>query len=349
MKRILNKNEFNPNGVGLKNGNFIGLPFDETSANVVLVGIPWDVTVSYREGTALAPQAILDASVQLDLYDADVKDAWKLGIYMRPIEKSMLGIRNIIRPRASAYIDFLEKGGVVETDKGMVKILNEINSHCQNVSEWIREHCAELLEAGKMVGLIGGDHSVPFGFLQALSEKYGDFGVLHIDAHHDLRQSYEGFTWSHASVFYNALRIKEISKLVQVSIRDFCEEEVQMVSMQAGRIEVFYDQQLKESRFKGMNWNGQCDQIISHLPQNVYISFDIDGLSPVFCPSTGTPVPGGLEFDEAVFLLKKVVESGRKIIGFDLVEVGNNEWDANVGARLVYKMCNLMGQSSGKI
>jgi agmatinase len=190
---------------------------------------------------------------------------------------------------------------------------------------------------------------VPLGYLKALAEKYADFGVLQIDAHHDLRNSYEGFSCSHASIFYNALEIKEISKLVQVGIRDYCEEEVQKTEIEKDRIIVFYDQQLNENRFSGINWNTQCNEVVSKLPENVYISFDIDGLNPKLCPETGTPVPGGLEYSEVVYLLKRIVESGRKIIGFDLCEVGNNEWDANVGARLVYKMCNLMGKSLKRI
>jgi len=202
------------------------------------------------------------------------------------------------------------------------------------------------LEKGIYVGIIGGDHSVPLGFLKALAEKHSDFGILQIDAHHDLRNSYEGFTFSHASIFNNALEIQNISKLVQVGIRDYCDEEVEKVSDEGDRISVFYDQQLKENRFCGLNWNLQCEKIIKELPEKVYISFDIDGLDPKLCPNTGTAVPGGLEFSETIFLLKKLVESGRKIIGFDLCEVGNNEWDASVGARVLFKLCNLMGKSS---
>ncbi|MFA5533390.1 MAG: arginase family protein, partial [Mariniphaga sp.] len=90
-------------------------------------------------------------------------------------------------------------------------------------------------------------------------------------------------------------------------------------------------------------------EIIEKLPEQVYISFDIDGLDPKLCPHTGTPVPGGLDFPEAVYLLKRLTESGRRIIGFDVCETGNNEWDANVAARIIYKICNLTGRSQGLI
>lgn len=341
MENTTHKKEFNPSGIGLKNGNFIGLPFTEESAKVVLIPVPWDVTVSYGEGTALAPQAILEASVQLDLFDSDVKDAWKKGIFFQPLNDSVLADRDEIRPMAAKYLDFLENGGDIDTDSEMKQKLEEINNRCEELNNWVYKKSKSLLGADKMVGIVGGDHSVPLGFLKALAEKYTEFGILQFDAHHDLRDSYEGFTYSHASIFNNVLEIENISKLVQVGIRDYCEEEVEKVQKENNRISVFYDQQINENAFNGKTWNEQSEEILKELPENVYISFDIDCFDPKLCPNTGTPVPGGLEFSEAAFLIKKVVESGRKIIGFDLCEVGQNEWDANVGARILYKLCNL--------
>jgi agmatinase len=201
-----------------------------------------------------------------------------------------------------------------------------------------------------MVGLLGGDHSTPLGFLRALSEKYERFGILQIDAHADLRKAYEGFTYSHASIMYNALKLPSVSRLIQVGIRDFCEEEQDVINRSRGRISTFFDEDLKAWRYKGETWDALCNSIIKELPANVYISFDIDGLDPKLCPNTGTPVAGGLEFQEAIYLIKKVAQS-RKIIGFDLCEVapGQNDWDANVGARLLYNLCNWMAVSQGKL
>jgi agmatinase len=334
--------DFNPNGVGLKNGNFIGLPFTEEKAEVVLLPVPWDVTVSYGGGTALAPQAILEASTQLDLFDLDIKDAWRRGIFFQAVNKSIQNRRTELRPKAEKYIEFLEKGGDVSGNIEMKSLLDEINVECEALNVFVYNETKKLLEAGKLVGLIGGDHSAPLGYLKALSEKYERFGILQIDAHQDLRDSYEGFTYSHASVFYNALQFKEIKKLVQLGIRDCCDEEVERAEKEE-RISVFFDQRLKEEQFKGADWNSQCDEIIAGLPGNVYISFDIDGLDPKLCPNTGTPVPGGLQFSEVIFLFKKIIESGRRIIGFDVCECGNAEWDANVAARIVYKLCMLVG------
>ena len=341
--------DFNPSGVGLKNGNFIGLPFNEETANVVLLPVPWDVTVSFMEGTAHAPETIREASVQLDLFEAGIKDAWKLGIYMQPTDRFILNKRNNLREKAVRYIDFLEKGGRLAEHSHMEEVRDEIDRECAELNQWVYEESRKLLHKDKIVGLVGGDHSVPLGLIRALGQKYSDFGILHIDAHHDLRKSYEGFHYSHASVFFNALKNDPVSRLVQVGIRDYCDEEVLIAAKAEERIAVFYDQELKEQQFKGESWNVQCGRIVEKLPENVYISFDVDGLDPRLCPNTGTPVPGGLEFSAAVFLLKKVVESGRRIIGFDLCETGNNEWDANVAARLIYKLSNWAGRSQGRI
>ena len=341
--------DFDPSGIGLRNGNFIGLPFSEDTARVVLLPVSWDVTVSYGEGTAMAPSAILEASLQLDLYDSDVKDAWKLGIFMQSPDQEIQGKSKKLRKKSTSYIRFLEEGGDPDKNPEMQKLLHEVNSGSEYLNKWLMIQSGKLLDAGKLVGVIGGDHSVPLGFVKALTEKYEDFGILHLDAHMDLRDSYEGFHYSHASIFYNVLKAKQVSKLVQVGIRDYCDEEIECVANEGERISVFFDLELKENRYNGKTWSAQCDEIVKELPELVYISFDVDCLDPKLCPATGTPVPGGLEFQEALFLLKKMVEGGRKIIGFDVCETGNSEWDANVAARLIYRLCNLAGRSNGLI
>jgi agmatinase len=207
------------------------------------------------------------------------------------------------------------------------------------------------MKQGKLVGLVGGDHSIPLGFLRALCEKYDRFGILQIDAHADLRKAYEGFAYSHASIMYNALKVPAVNRLVQVGIRDICEEEEKVMQRAMGRVVTFYDDDIKSQQYEGKTWTSICDEIINTLPDLVYISFDIDGLDPKLCPSTGTPVAGGLEFDQAKYLITKLVHSGRKIIGFDLCEVapGPTEWDANVGARMLYHLCNRMAVSQGRV
>ncbi|PIZ06753.1 MAG: agmatinase, partial [Flavobacteriales bacterium CG_4_10_14_0_8_um_filter_32_5] len=196
------------------------------------------------------------------------------------------------------------------------------------------------------VTVLGGDHNSPLGLIQALAEKHTNFGILQIDAHADLRIAFEGFEFSHASIAYNALKLKQISKLVQVGIRDICQEEIDYISNSKGKIKTFFDWDIKQQQFEGKTWATICDEIIAELPENIYITYDIDALDPKLCPNTGTPVPGGFEYDQVNYLINKITESKKKIIGFDLNEVGNNEWDANVGARILFKLCNFMQKSN---
>ena len=336
--------EFDPNAVGLAGNQIFGLPFSEAESRIVLLPVPWDVTVSYGGGTHAGPEAIRNASYQVDLYDADLPDGWKQGIAMRDISTPWLERSATLRAKATRYIEFLEAGGALAKDKRMNSLVQEIAAAGEELRQWVRDSAAQLLQQGKLVGLVGGDHSTPLGFFDAIAAKHGNFGILQIDAHCDLREAYEGFRYSHASIMWNALQIPQMKKLVQVGIRDYCEAEVQVIQRSEGRVQTFFDADLKQHLYGGASWKQICDNIIRSLPRELYVSFDIDGLDPKLCPHTGTPVPGGLEFEQAAFLLREVVRSGRKIIGFDLNEVspGETEWDANVGARMLYKLCNLM-------
>jgi len=342
---------FNPSGVGLRNDHFIGLPFDEQDAEVVLLPVPWDVTVSYAAGTAGAPANILQASAQLDLEDPLVPGAWQMGLYMRPVDADWQQRSEDLRSTAEHYIEFLERGGQLSDDTTQREALERINQECLRLKQWVKAQSKALLGAGKLVGIIGGEHSVPLGLLEALDAQYQSFGILLIDAHLDLRKAYEGFTLSHASIFYNALQLPAVQQFTAVAIRDYCPEEVAYTHQHADSVTVFYDHHLQQAAYQAVSWSELCQQIISTLPNQVYVSFDIDGLVPGYCPNTGTPVPGGLDYNQALFLLKTLVDSGRKIIGFDLSEVAGegHEFDGNVGARLAYRLSNLMGLSQGRL
>lgn len=331
---------FNPNGVGLHNGSFIGLPFTEEQSTLVFFPVPWDVTVSFGGGTSSGPKNILRSSAQLDLYDADYPGGWKNGIYFKAHNKDWYKKSKELRVKAIEYIEFLEEGGDVSLNEKMDKIRHKINDACIDLHDWVEQETGALIDSGKLIGLVGGDHSTNLGYIRALAARHAGFGILHIDAHMDLRESYEGFSYSHASAFHNIMQIPKVTKVVQVGIRDYCDEEIEFAIGQANRIKVYTEQEIQDYKMKGGSYESQVDEIIANLPQSVYISFDIDGLDPALCPNTGTPVPGGLQFAEATFLLRKVVESGRKIIGFDLVETagGSKEWDGNVAARILYKM-----------
>ncbi len=336
---------FNPNDIGLDNGNLLGLPFDYDSASTVVFGVPWEVTVSYGAGTAAGPQRVLEASRQLDIYDFDNPDGWKNGLFMAEISTQLQQQSETLRQEATQIIDCLERGEQVTDHPDLVEILQRVNQAGASVNQWLCDQASTAIAQGKRVGVIGGDHSVPLGLMQALATHYPEYGVLHIDAHADLREAYEGFQYSHASIMFNALQIPQISKLVQVGIRDFCHDEVTLVQRSEGRVSSYYDPMLKQKLYAGIPWLELCKQMVAELPQQVYISFDVDGLDPKLCPTTGTPVPGGLELEQAFCLFREVVHSGRQIIGFDVCEVGNDEWDGNVGARVVYKLFNLMNLS----
>ena len=269
---------------------------------------------------------------------------------MRTPDKKILMKSDYLRKEAELYINYISQGEIVGENKFMCKSLKEINQGSLFLNDWVYEQTRELLAKNKLVGLLGGDHSTPLGYFKAIAEKYGDFGILQIDAHCDLRKAYEGFNYSHASVMYNAIeQIPQLKKLVQVGVRDYCEEELDYKTNSADRIEIYFDKDIKERQFEGETWKSIVDEIISHLPQNVFISFDIDGLDPKLCPHTGTPVQGGFQTDQVFYMFKKLLQSGRKLIGFDLNEVGvsNDEWDENVGARILYKLCNLLIASNG--
>lgn len=339
-----------PNGVGTK-GSFLGLPFTPDNAELVIIPVPWDVTVSYSEGTAKGPAAVLEASTQLDLYVKDIPDAWKLGISLLPISEEIENQSITYRKESASYIKWLEDGEKDDVAEAIKTTPSRTNISSRKLNEWVASEATKWLDKGKMVALLGGDHSTPRGLIDTLANKHGNIGILQIDAHMDLREAYEGFENSHASIMYNALQNKNVSKLVQVGIRDFCQDEAEMAENSNGRIAVYYDQDIKESLMEGSTWKSICDKIIADLPERVYVSFDIDGLDPKLCPHTGTPVAGGLEFQEAMYLIKRVVQAGKTIVGFDLCEVtpGEDEWDANVGARVLYRLANLMAVSQGKL
>ena len=338
---------FNPNDPA-GGDNLFGLPFTEEESDIIVLPVPWEVTVSFRAGTARAPRAIHEASKQVDLFDPDVPDAWKRGIFMKKIDKEISSASKELRREVVKYFDNYDEG---ET-KAQRKIRKRVNESGEWLKEKVKKEISSILEKGKLPVLLGGDHSTPLGFFEALAEYYPDFGILQIDAHCDLRNAYEGFEYSHASIMFNALKIPQVSRLIQVGIRDWCDEEMQLIMRSAGRVGVFFDAAINQQFYQGIPWRTILREVVNSLPQHVYISFDIDGLDPKLCPNTGTPVPGGLEFEQAAYLIKLVVDSGRKIIGCDLNEVAVGKtndlgasWDANVGARLLYKMCNLMGKS----
>lgn len=332
---------FDPNGVGIANGNIFGFPCKEDNADIVLVPVPWDATASYGKGTSQGPQAILEASTQLDFFHPELPKAYQTKVFMSAVSDEWLELNEHLSSESKKYLSYIEEFGEQKAREKFGFVIEQINSAQNALCENLKERCLALLRSDKTPCVLGGEHSSPLGLLLALDEVYEEFGILQIDAHADLRQAYEGFEQSHASIMYNALnKLKHLIGLTQVGIRDLSQNEYDL-AIKDPRIHTFFDWDIKKSQFQGKTWAEQVNTIIESLPQKVYISFDIDGLNPNLCPNTGTPVPGGFEMHEIVFLIFHLVNSGKQIIGFDLCEVApgsNNDWDANVGARVLWHL-----------
>ena len=345
---IMNFGFFNPDGVGVDNGNYFGMDFPIEDSRLVLVSAPWDVTSSYGAGSVYAPDAIIDASTQLDFYDPVSPDQWRKGIATALIDYSIDEDSQRLRNDAEKVIKQLENGGDISSEFFARKI-RRINEGCAKMNEKIYGQVSQLLGEGKITGLVGGDHSTAYGSIKAVAEHFEGVGILHFDAHRDLREAYENFDFSHASVMFNVLRdVPQVSKLVQVGVRDFCYTEKRIAETDP-RVESFEWERLAYAKFEGRTWASLCAEIVETLPQDVYISMDIDALSIEYCPHTGTPVVGGMTFDEAVYLMDCVARSGRRVVGFDLVEVVpdiKDKTDASVGARMLYKMCGIALKSN---
>jgi agmatinase len=339
---------FDPSQPGLADQNIFGLPFTAEESEIIIIPVPWEVTVSYGAGASEGPEAILNASFQVDLHHQEFPELWKLGMFMDLNEQTDKWADNSSKFKglAQPIIEALENGEVIETFPVLQRDLDKINSACKELKSEVKERVLYWMNKGKKVVLVGGDHSTPLGYYEALATKHDNFGILHLDAHMDLRIAYEGFTYSHASIMYNALQLPQISKIIQVGIRDFCQQEAETAL--ADRVLVHTDMDLKAENFQGVTWEQQCDAIINSLPQKVVISFDIDGMYSWYCPNTGTPVPGGFSFEQATYLLSKLANSNKEIIGFDLVEVapGDDDWDGNVGARMLYHMCGVLAKNN---
>ena len=335
MANVLPQN-FDPDAAAVGETGIYGLPFAPEDSRVIVVPVPFEATTSYGGGASNGPQAVFEASKQVDLFDQETGRPYAGGIAMLDVPQDVLAWSSEAKTIAASVI---EQGGVVDDETRAAA--DKVNAYSERVNAWVYEQTREQLDAGRMPVILGGDHAVPFGAIRAHAERYPGMGILHLDAHADLRDAYEGFTWSHASIFNNVMRkIDGVGKLVQVGLRDLGQAERKMIDDSRGRIVAFYDAELAAKKDEGAAFARIADEIVAQLPDDVYLSWDIDGLDPTLCPGTGTPVPGGLSWNEAIALLRAIKRANKRIVGIDLCEVspGETEWDANVGARLLYKM-----------
>ena len=322
-------------------GRLYDIECDKESAALMLLPVPWEATTSYGAGASRGPELIFNASAQLDFFDFDFTDVYKKGFYWLGVDENILAKSRKAKALCQSW---------VFDENPSPESVTQANALCQEMVDWVYSQSKNILAQNKLAAVVGGDHSTPFGLIRALGEKYkNDYSILHIDAHADLRTAYQDFTYSHASIFYNVMQAPFApKKLVQIGIRDFCQEERDYIDANSKRIRTFFDYEIKSALAEGSTWQQMAQKIINEFSDNVYISFDIDGLSPEFCPNTGTPVPGGLSFDQMNYMFKLLKQSGKRIIGFDLNEVSpgaeeklENEWDGNIGMRMLYKLCCL--------
>lgn len=330
--------DFDPDQAAPEGSGVFGLPYTPEEARVVLVPVPFEATTSYGAGAAKGPRAILEASRQIDLFDAELGPFHEQGIAMLPEDA---GVRRWNREAKAAAKPIVAAGGA--GSKALQKKLALVNDRSAKLNGWVRATTEQWLAKEKLVGIVGGDHAVPLGAIAAAAARWPGLGVLHFDAHADLRKAYEGFTYSHASIHYNvATEVKEVARIVQFGIRDVGRREVEFSRASGGRIVTNFAHDTFARLHDGTPWRTLCRELVKPLPKQVWLSFDIDGFEPHLCPHTGTPVPGGFEFLHVVTLLRELVASRRTIVGFDLCEVApgpdGDEWDGNVGARLLFKM-----------
>ncbi|MFH1102146.1 MAG: agmatinase [Pseudomonadota bacterium] len=266
--------------------------FDYDSAAVAVLPFPYEGGVSYGRGTAGAPDAIIDASHQIELYDEVLKaEPYRMGIY------------TLASPR------------IPKRPEKMVNVLFK--------------RVKRLLDDDKFVVVIGGDHSISSACVMAMKEKYRSLSVIQIDAHADLRDTYDGTPLSHACVM---ARIREkTNQTLQIGIRSMSAEEAKR--MEREKLPVIT---MHEFRTGGKNLEAE----LRNLPDPVFLTVDVDAFDFSVIMSTGTPEPGGLMWDEALSLLHKIFQM-KNIIGFDVVELSYAPWDRNspiAAARLIYKM-----------
>lgn len=340
-----------PNAASAPDAGIFGLDDTFDTAELIVTAAPFDATCSFRRGAADGPSAVLEASHQVELFCPVAGEPWQRGIHMQDIDSAFAGWNAEARELADRVIAV---GGFIQGQPDLERALARVNELSAKVDERVASHVDNVIRAGKRSLMLGGDHSTALGSIRAHARHHEELGILHIDAHADLRVAFEGFERSHASVLYNALDkdcgpelgpAEHIHSLVQVGLRDFCPAELAIIDNDE-RVTAVFDHDWAEARARGKNLAKVIRRAIKELPENVYVTIDIDGLDPSLCPHTGTPVPGGLLWHEAWMWLAELRDSGRTIVGADLVEVAPGDpevdVDAVVAARLLWRMLGVL-------
>jgi agmatinase len=287
--------------------NFLAIDREFSSfenSSIVVLPAPYEHTVSYGGGASRGPNAILKASHYVELFDEETK-------------------REIYRERGIATLfplDFRKKKNA-------------------SAVEHVHNEVSQLLEAGKFVVTLGGEHTISAGIIAAFAKKYPDLSVLQVDAHSDLRAEYQGNKFSHACVMGRVCEFLDPRRIVQVGIRAQCREEAEFIRDHG--ITTLYAHEIRSGAYTRFlkYWD---DLVVEHLTEHVYITFDVDGFDPSIMPSTGTPEPNGLYWNETMQCLRKVGRE-KTIVGFDVVELapikGLHHPDLTA-AKLISKLLN---------
>ena len=252
-----------------------GAPLEE--ARVVLVPVPYEKTTTYRKGTAQGPGAILEASFQIELFDEEVRGT--------PLDDGV------------ATLPAVECDGMPD-----------------ELADRLEAVCGSHLDAGRVVGCLGGEHSISLGPIRAAAKRHPGLGILQIDAHPDLRDEYEGTPYGHGCVMRRALECEGVGSLVQVGLRAVSHDDDEVLRTEP-RCKPFFAHEIAHRPAE--DWIGD---VVAALPEKIYVSFDVDGLDPSVLPGTGTPEPGGLLWWPALQLLKEALKR-RTMVGFDVVEM----------------------------
>lgn len=282
--------------------NFLAI--DEKYSNyrdsaIAILPVPYEHTTSYGKGTAGGPSAILKASHYVEFFDEELN-------------------RELCFEKGICSLKQLDPG-----KKRGKKALDAIYASVK-----------ELIDDGKFVVTLGGEHSISTAPIEAHFNSFKDLSILHFDAHSDLREEYEGTPYSHAC--FAARVCGFTTDITQVGIRAQCREEYEFIRRNG--IKTMYAFEIRQGKY-GNDWQ---KQVISNLGKNVYITFDVDYFDPSLMPSTGTPEPDGFFWDETMKLLRMLGEQ-RKVVGFDVVElspVKGNTFPDFMTAKLIYKMLN---------